>query len=132
LASQSAVAKIFENFSLNSLSGAYARLLLWRFGAQERSAGLERERRHPEGDMTMFDGTEGPQGTAEGALEAERLIVEAINAADRIEAHCLFNLAAARGARDALRLRQELAAEMTPTEIAIAQRRARDLIHHYS
>ena len=80
----------------------------------------------------MFDGTEGPQNATGAVLEAERLIDEAINAPDRIEAHCLFNLAAARGAVDALRLRQELAAEMTPTEIAIAQRRARDLIHHYS
>ncbi|MBM3637759.1 MAG: hypothetical protein FJX04_12060 [Alphaproteobacteria bacterium] len=80
----------------------------------------------------MFDGTEGPQGAAGAVLEAERLIVEAINAADRIEAHCLFNLAAARGAEDALKLWQEPAAEMTPTEIAIAQRRARDLIRLYS
>jgi hypothetical protein len=78
----------------------------------------------------MFDGTEGPECAAGGASEAERLIVQAINAADRIEAHCLFNLAAARGARDALRLRQELAAEMTPAEIALAQRRARDLIRY--
>ena len=78
----------------------------------------------------MFDGTEGPQGAAGAVREAERLIVEAINAADRIEAHCLFNLAAARGARDAFRLRQELAAEMTPAEIVLAQRRARDLIRY--
>lgn len=80
----------------------------------------------------MFYGTEGPQGAAGAALEAERLIVEAINAADRIKAHCLFNLAAARGAEDALRLRQKVAAEMTPTAIAIAQHRARDLIRLYS
>ena len=78
----------------------------------------------------MFEGTEGTKSAAGGASEAERLIVEAINAVDRIEAHCLFNLAAARGARDALRLRQELAAEMTPAEIALAQRRARDLIRY--
>lgn len=78
----------------------------------------------------MFEGTEGPQGTAGGASEAERLMAQAINAPDRIEAHCLFNLAAARGARDAFRLRQELAAEMTPAEIALAQRRARDLIRY--
>ena len=78
----------------------------------------------------MLDGTSGSKGGLDAALEGEALIAEAIHAADRVEAHCLFNLAAARGARDALRLRQELAAEMTSAEIAMAQRRARDLHRH--
>lgn len=80
----------------------------------------------------MFDVTIGLERISSGSCDGEDLIAEAINATDRIEAHCLFNLAAARGARDALRLRQELAAEMTPAEIAMAQRRARDLIRLYS
>lgn len=42
-----------------------------------------------------------------------------------IEAHKWFNLAAARGNREAARLRGELAAEMTAVEIAEAQRAAR-------
>lgn len=81
--------------------------------------------RHPEGDRTMNDMCEAPAGFALTGIDADALIVQAIGAADRIEAHCLFNLAAAQGARGAMRLRQELAAEMTPAEIALAQRRAR-------
>ena len=73
----------------------------------------------------MNDLSEAPNGRALAAIDAETLIAQAINAADRIEAHCLFNLAAAQGVRDAVRLRKELAAEMTPAEIALAQRRAR-------
>ena len=73
----------------------------------------------------MNDMSEAPNGRALAAIDAETLIARAISAADRIEAHCLFNLAAARGAQDAVRLRKELAAEMTPAEIALAQRRAR-------
>lgn len=46
--------------------------------------------------------------------------------ADRISAHKWFNLAAARGNRDAVQCRQELAAEMKADEIAVAQRAARE------
>ena len=83
---------------------------------------------HPERDRTMNDMSEAPTGQFETAIDAEALIALAIGAADRVEAHCLFNLAAAQGMRDAIRLRKELAAEMTPAEIALAQRRARAYI----
>jgi TPR repeat protein len=45
---------------------------------------------------------------------------------DRIAAHKWFNLAAARGNRDAVQCRQELSSEMKAEEIAAAQRAARE------
>lgn len=45
---------------------------------------------------------------------------------DFVSAHQWFNIAAARGNREAIRLRRELADEMTPDEVAKAQRAARD------
>lgn len=47
---------------------------------------------------------------------------------DMIAAHMWFNLAAARGNRDAAVRRQEIAAEMTSAEVAEAQRQAREWI----
>ncbi|NLH81420.1 MAG: hypothetical protein GX458_11330 [Phyllobacteriaceae bacterium] len=47
---------------------------------------------------------------------------------DRVAAHMWFNLAAARGNRDAALRRQEIASEMTAAEVAEAQRRAREWI----
>lgn len=47
---------------------------------------------------------------------------------DRVAAHMWFNLAAARGNRDAAQRRQEIAAEMTAIEIAEAQRLAREWV----
>ena len=46
--------------------------------------------------------------------------------ADLVEAHKWFNIAAVRGNREAIRLRQEIAAEMSAAEISAAQRAARD------
>ena len=46
--------------------------------------------------------------------------------ADLISAHKWFNLAAMRGNNEAVRLRREVAAEMSAAEIAAAQRAARD------
>lgn len=48
--------------------------------------------------------------------------------ADRIEAHKWFNIAAMHGNEMALRLRREIAEEMSPAEIAAAQRAARQWI----
>ena len=48
--------------------------------------------------------------------------------ADRIAAHKWFNLAAFKGNSDAVRLRRELADEMTEEEIAAAQRAAREWV----
>lgn len=49
---------------------------------------------------------------------------------DYVSAHKWFNLAAMRGNAEAARLRRELAEEMTDTEIAAAQRAARDWLRH--
>lgn len=46
--------------------------------------------------------------------------------ADYVSAHKWFNLAAMRGNAEAIRLRREIALEMTEAEIAQAQRAARD------
>lgn len=45
---------------------------------------------------------------------------------DLVAAHKWFNLAAAKGNRDAVRLRAELSAEMSSGQIAEAQRQARE------
>jgi len=47
-------------------------------------------------------------------------------AADLVSAHQWFNIAAMKGHADAARMRREIAAEMTDTEIGQAQRAARD------
>jgi uncharacterized protein len=46
-------------------------------------------------------------------------------AIDMVAAHKWFNIAALRGIKDAVRLRNEVAAEMSAAEIAAAQRAAR-------
>lgn len=45
---------------------------------------------------------------------------------DLVEAHKWFNLAAAKGNREAARYRQEVAGEMTAADVAAAQREARE------
>jgi uncharacterized protein len=45
---------------------------------------------------------------------------------DLVSAHKWFNLAAAKGNREAARMRREIANQMTDSEIAAAQRAARD------
>jgi TPR repeat protein len=45
---------------------------------------------------------------------------------DLVAAHKWFNLAAMRGNREAIRLRREVADQMSEAEIAVAQRAARD------
>lgn len=45
---------------------------------------------------------------------------------DLVSAHKCFNLAALQGLKEALEYRQEIASEMSPQEIAEAQRQARD------
>ena len=47
---------------------------------------------------------------------------------DYVMAHKWFNLAAMKGNRDAVRLRQEIAGEMSDSDIAAAQRAARDWV----
>jgi uncharacterized protein len=50
--------------------------------------------------------------------------------ADYVAAHKWFNIAAMRGNAEATRLRREIAAEMSESEIAAAQRAARTWLHH--
>ena len=45
---------------------------------------------------------------------------------DLISAHKWFNLAAAKGNAEAVRLRREIANQMSDAEVAVAQRAARD------
>lgn len=45
---------------------------------------------------------------------------------DLVAAHCWFNIAAAKGDRQAAERRSELAAEMSAMEVATAQRAARE------
>ena len=45
---------------------------------------------------------------------------------DLVSAHKWFNVASMRGNKDAIRLRREIAAEMSDAEIGAAQRAARD------
>ena len=45
---------------------------------------------------------------------------------DLVSAHKWFNLAAMLGNSDAIRMRVEIASEMSPSDIAVAQRAARD------
>ena len=51
--------------------------------------------------------------------------------ADLVEAHKWFNLAAMKGSEDAIRLRREVAAEMSDAEIGRAQRAARDWLKEH-
>lgn len=44
---------------------------------------------------------------------------------DLVEAHKWFNIAASKGSSEAVRMRSELASEMSPMDIAMAQRAAR-------
>jgi TPR repeat protein len=46
--------------------------------------------------------------------------------ADLVAAHKWFNIAAMKGCKEAILQRQEIAANMSPSEIAAAQRAARD------
>jgi uncharacterized protein len=50
--------------------------------------------------------------------------------ADLVAAHKWFNLAASRGNAEAIRLRREIAAQMSDAEIAAAQRAARAWLKH--
>ena len=45
---------------------------------------------------------------------------------DLVAAHKWFNLAAMKGSKEAVQLRQEIAANMSPADVAAAQRAARD------
>jgi TPR repeat protein len=60
-----------------------------------------------------------------------RYSVAAATPDDRVTAHKWFNIAAMRGNAEAARLRREISEEMSSSEIAAAQRAARDWITHH-
>jgi TPR repeat protein len=60
-----------------------------------------------------------------------RCAVAAATPDDRVAAHKWFNIAAMQGNEKAAQLRREIAEEMSPSEIAAAQRAARNWITHH-
>jgi TPR repeat protein len=79
----------------------------------------------------IFDGNAAPlgEGHAAGDMLFELGIMYSVGRdvpVDLIAAHKWFNLAAAKGNLEAIRLRREIADQMSDAEIAIAQRAARD------
>ena len=79
----------------------------------------------------IFDGNAAPlgEGHAAGDMLFELGIMYSVGRdvpVDLIAAHKWFNLAAAKGNLEAIRLRREIADQMSEGEIATAQRAARD------
>jgi uncharacterized protein len=77
-------------------------------------------------DSTMAPLGEGP---ASGDMLFELGMMYSVGrdvAVDLIAAHKWFNLAAVKGNAEAIRLRREIANQMSDAEIAVAQRAARD------
>lgn len=78
--------------------------------------------------MTRIDMAQLESSAAGGEALVQLGLIYATGAdipADRVAAHKWFNLAASKGSIEAVRLRRELAEEMSPAEIAAAQRAAR-------
>lgn len=59
---------------------------------------------------------------------AMRYAATAATSDERVAAHKWLNIAAMGGNAEAVRLRREMAGEMSPAEIALAQRAARDWV----
>jgi TPR repeat protein len=83
--------------------------------------------------MARFEILDANAARGEGATVSEMLFELGMMYAvgrdlevDLVSAHKWFNLAAAKGNAEAVRLRQEIAAQMSAAEIATAQRAARD------
>jgi TPR repeat protein len=75
----------------------------------------------------------GSMGEASGDMFYRLGMMYSIGAdmpTDYVTAHKWFNLAAMRGNADAARLRREISEQMSETEIAAAQRAARDWLRH--
>ncbi|MDR3419848.1 MAG: hypothetical protein P4L80_01170 [Xanthobacteraceae bacterium] len=82
----------------------------------------------------ILDGNAAPlgEGHAAGDMLFELGIMYSVGRdvpVDLVSAHKWFNLAAAEGNREAIRLRREIAAQMSDAEIAVAQRAARDWLN---
>src|SRR3984957_6026843 len=79
----------------------------------------------------IFDSTMGPlgAGAAAGDVALEPGMLYSVGRdmpVDLVAAHKWFNLAAMKGNADAIRLRREVAGQMSDAEIGAAQRAARD------
>jgi TPR repeat protein len=82
-------------------------------------------------EMAALESAAAGQGNSAGDIFLMLGIKASSEVFDRVAAHKWFNLAAARGNRKAVEHRREIAAEMSPAEIAAAQRAAREwLITH--
>ena len=80
-------------------------------------------------DMALADRAEIAAGTNNASALLELGIKYSTGrevAQDLVSAHKCFNLAALQGLKEAREYRQEIASEMSPEEIAEAQRQARD------
>jgi TPR repeat protein len=78
----------------------------------------------------ILDGTAAPlgEGPAAGDILLELGMMYSVGRdvpIDLVSAHKWFNLAAVKGNREAIRLRREIADQMSEVEIAAAQRAAR-------
>jgi uncharacterized protein len=79
----------------------------------------------------ILDGSAAPlgEGPAAGDMLFELGMMYSVGRdmpVDLVAAHKWFNLAAMKGNREAIRLRREIADQMSDGEIAVAQRAARD------
>ena len=79
----------------------------------------------------ILDGNAAPlgEGPAAGDMLFELGMMYSVGRdvpIDLVSAHKWFNLAVAKGNREAIRLRREIADQMSDAEIAAAQRAARD------
>jgi TPR repeat protein len=79
----------------------------------------------------ILDGNAAPlgEGPAAGDMLFELGMMYSVGRdvpVDLVSAHKWFNLAVAKGNREAIRLRREIADQMSDAEIATAQRAARD------
>jgi len=78
-------------------------------------------------ELAMLDGAGGGQASGDIFLRLGMMYSTGTEVpTDFVSAHKWFNLAAARGNAEAIRLRREVAVQMTEAEIAMAQRAARD------
>jgi len=80
-------------------------------------------------EMAMLETAAEGQGNSAGDIFFQLGIMfsaGAVEAIDRISAHKWFNLAALRGNVAAVERRREIAAEMSKSEVAAAQRAARE------
>jgi hypothetical protein len=78
-------------------------------------------------ELAMLDGAGSGQASADLFLRLGMMYSTGTEVpTDYVSAHKWFNLAASGGNAEAIRLRREVAVEMTDEEIALAQRAARD------